>query len=346
WFDAASWYESAGNKEAADKVYGEILEKPLENLENWSTTLLLLTRFPDRTERITGLVKAVLQDPERLKSRDVVAELSRVVQHHSIYLSDEERDMLGRANAIHSYRFDNLKTPEHRLLWAKTHFEHDPRSAYSLFVQHNYDGPEVLDAVKAGLEREWRPHDNQKLSLDSVKPEHLLAVYEQVSLSTKAGIASHLKDSEKLKELSRQYAQEGNLRFSYNLWIEGQADLEDRFFTDVRERLIAEEVESSYVSFSFLNKADTKGYQRVIDLVFEQKPFQAYGLAHAVQDEERLQRTREQLIRVAPERALQQFQEKNDVVGKNAALDALARKYEIPRAQMEFYIGLHKKKPE
>ncbi|MBI2125470.1 hypothetical protein HYU08_02850 [Candidatus Woesearchaeota archaeon] len=67
-------------------------------------------RFPDRKEELTGLVKAVLQDPERLKSRDVVAELSRVVQHHSIYLSDEERDMLGRANAIHSYRFDNLKT--------------------------------------------------------------------------------------------------------------------------------------------------------------------------------------------------------------------------------------------
>ncbi|MBI2125468.1 hypothetical protein HYU08_02840 [Candidatus Woesearchaeota archaeon] len=50
------------------------------------------------------------------------------------------------------------------------------------------------------------------------------------------------------------------------------------------------------------------------------------------------------MIRVAPERALQQFQEKNDVVGKNAALDALAQKYEFPRAQVEFYMGLASKK--
>lgn len=266
-------------------------------------------------------------------------DLHKLCEREGLRLPPEDQEKLEEAVVITaSYSPQELK-PEQHLLWAKTHFQEQPSTAYAIFKKQKYEGPEVLEVVKIGLQRQI-PHGGQKIEVQNVVPEHLQAVYAEMPLEQQVDIAYHLKDNPELLRLSRTYQVQDRLERAYELWVHGDGDLRDELFRALRARLIETKLQEKHgSSFSFLHPTDQEGHQQVILAILETRTEKAYELAQQSRQEPLIQRTREVLLQREPERAFDLFQRRNDPEGVTMALTALAQKYEIPLAMVEKYVG-------
>lgn len=336
---AAQHFEDAGEKARALELYEKILENPQEN---WDKAFQAAYKFENRRKRLAGVVQKALSDDQKLKDHRFVQSLHELCKKEYLYLPPEDQAKLEEARVITSATPLEHSTPEQQLLWAKTHVHDSPQTAYLVFKEQKYEGPEILPAVKRGLQQPLREHDNQKLDIRTVTPEHLRAVYAEMPLELQVNIAYHLKDQPELRRLSKTYLEQGNLNRAYQLWVHGDGDLHDWSFRELRARLIEAGLQERYGSSSFsffLHPTDQEGYQKVVGAILDTRPETAYELAQQSRQEPLIQRTREVLLQRGPERAFDLFQRRNDPEGVTMALQTLAQKYELPLATVEKYVG-------
>jgi len=281
------------------------------------------------------LIKVARSDPEHEESRLKKIILNCGTDHglrtleafelykkHNVTLTDEEKESLHEkiAKQVRGYEIEKLspEDPENeklQLLWAKRNTKSDPQTAYAIFVRQDFNGSQIMSAVRSGLEMERYNNEGRVLNVNRINENHLRRVYKLKSTSPKikARIASHLKDMDGLQELSRQARDNGDFDTAYRLWVEGDGDLDSGYIGDIRAQIIAD-MEKVYLSTHFLDGSDLVGKIQVYDILMGQEDGEGvddlrkiHDLALDIGDEERTQRVREAMVGVSPTWALETF---------------------------------------
>jgi len=353
-YDSAFYHFSkADDNEGIGNLFDTILDT---EREDYFRDLLEKIAFSDSTqvdERLKrmdrGLKRLVLSSisgEEDVPSPLVAFQLSK---KHNIVLSPEEEKALQKRAAESAGRYDLeqifSQNPEARLLWAKKHAGDEPKTAYNIFTQQEFDGTQVITAVRSGLSLESYQNKDRALEISDVSKPHLRRVYSSTSFDVKVGIASYLQDSKKLQELSRQAHKKGDLGGAYHLWVNGGGDLDGDYIGGIRTALIKDDLGDSFRSMSFLDSSDTKGMVEAYDTLMKTRKGErkdnlghAYGLALNLGDEDRIQRTREAMVTISPNWAIRSFKNQtgggDDSRGLDYVLGIIASEYNVDQKEL------------
>ncbi len=360
---AYRYFVKADDRDAIDLLYQTLFNKirlgGVDEAKEVDINLLIsmaefnLEKAPERVEQV---VSALLSRPELLPERwdnRTATQVYELARKYKIPLPPQDKRTLMTvlAKGLAEWDLERLKDPELSLLWAQHHAEKCPSKAYAIFLKQNYEGEEVLTAVKSGL-----TGSQYKLELTAIRKKDLEAAYSSLPLGVRVAIAADLKDQEKLRELSRELVKKSSpndyhaLTAAYRLWLEGNGKKDDPYFINLRTTLIEKElsgVNPSFPfgpSFTFLDRDDQAGQREAFALVLERFPVSAYNLAARIEDETLLQQARQGIVARNPVQALRYFQGEGtsriekDSVGLELALTALEQKYKIPRQRIEQYL--------
>jgi len=301
-------------------------------------------KAPERAEQIVSalLQKLGLADTWN-KAAQYIYDLTKKYQ---VALSPQDRltVMTTLAQIITEWGQKRMEDPELSLLWAQLRAKEFPSKAYAIFQKQNYRGPEVLTAVKSGLELHQGYY---LLKPNAIRNEDLQAVYPTMSLEIQVDIARHWKDQERLRELSKKFPAKVSdfwkgysfLTVAYSLWLEGNGEKDDPHFRHMRTALIEKELSGTHPSFAFLGPDDQVGRREAFNKALNVSPATAYKLALSIEDETMLQQARQGVVARNPVEAFRYFQGvEKDPVGIQLALAALEQVYKIPRSRIEQYL--------
>lgn len=345
--EAYRCFKAAEDDASIDTLYALLLEK---KKGHYLFDLLLLTaqhskeKERERVEQVLQKVLPLLPDNGKNALFHPFShagkELYALQKKFKFPLSVREQQLL-QADAIRrmsSYAVKECDDQELKIAWARKNFTDSPGTAYAIFQQTRQTGPEVLKAVRAGLERPWKgDRDQEKLSPQDIKETQLRAVYNSVTLGSKVAIALHLKDNKQLCFLSRTFRAKKEYQQAYSLWVQGHGDLESPYITEIRQQLIDKGIAENYLPIHTFDLGDRPGLLQLYHAVIETKPDVAYGLAKKVQDESLLQRARETVVRQSPAKGLKFFRSENDSTGLEIAVTALAHTFSVPKELVEQY---------
>ncbi len=328
-------YEQASNMVALDGLCKQMMKDPVGNYYP-------LVRHATRDGKVdkktlTKLLKGILSKGgfHRVRDYHIGENMYQLYRENDLRLGKKEERKIRElaADEMYSSPVGDSDDDALKLIWAKNETSKHPRSAYVLFRELNYDGPEVAEAVIAGLQRN-RYDDMQKLKVDKVQRSDLETVYSRVTLNVKESIARHLENEGELRKLSTQFEEKGQLKRAYHLWIAGKGDLDSRYITDIREKIVRDVIEGGsdhYISTHFLDREDHPGYTQVYDLIIDRYPTHAYELARTIDDDSRIELAREGMMHRSLESAFRTFRNNKDGHGEQLALARISEKYGLSK---------------
>lgn len=360
------FHKIAGKRALDEKEYGDalrhftaikdtasiatIFEQTMANQDS-SLGLLESIALSDQAQREARLQQIVQYclavNPNVSRREGEAVEVFEMVRKQGIVLSDEQKAVLHAriAKEARTYDFDNKKIgkdPTLLLMWAKEHATTDPRHAYEIFKEQGFEGDEVLQAVREGLALEHYKNEHRVLEPYQVTELHLRRVYESAPFKVQVRIACHLRDKQKLQDLSRRAKKRGKFEDAYRFWVSGEGDMNGKYITAIRERLIRDAMKNDhdYMNMSFLADNDREGHIRAFDALMAQTENDkrhlevAHGLAFKMGDEERTQRARERMFACSPEWALGCFGRKSrsdarDEKGINYVINTIASQHGV-----------------
>ncbi len=351
--DAAGYFRKSNNQDALNSLQEKLMEKPAEHFD---LLVKLVSASPEgRTERLTELVRGVLQQPAD-RNEDQFYKLCILWKRQQLPLERGEVQQIKERLASSSsypdperlsyygfYHYEERQ--EIALLWAKKKATEDPTRAYFIFRNEKYDGPEVLTAVRSGLERALKrgERDSEAISnLNAVEKEHLRALLPTVPRELQAILAEHLGEDELLLTLSKEYAAENDTQNAYKLWIRGGGDQHDPYLTDLRQKLIEQEFgKEGNPSTLFLEREDGVGQRMVYDRLIIKFPKDAYEIAQHLDDQQLLEQARWGIVEQDPFRAVRFFRfntGQSDNRGIELAARKIAEKYAVPAETVLGYL--------
>jgi len=137
-------YINADNREKADEVYQSVIDK-----EDIDSKWLVDVSTADKTkvgERVRHLIKENMISARKAQF---------LVQTHKITLSDKERSqlevVLSRELNWHEIEKQFHFRRDLQLEWAKHSATEEPGQAYTIMKNQGYEGPELMQAIEAGL---------------------------------------------------------------------------------------------------------------------------------------------------------------------------------------------------
>ena len=344
--EAYRYFKAAEDDAGIDMLYALLLKK--EKISDLFDLLLLTAQHSKEKERerveqvlrkvlplLPGNGKDALFHPYSHAGKGLYA----LQKKFKFPLSAREQQFLQDdvIRRMSSYDAKECDDPGLKIAWARKNFTDSPGTAYAIFQQTRQTGPEVLKAVRAGLERHWNGGDQEKLRPEDITETQLRAVYDRVTLGSKVAIALHLKDDEQLYRLSRTFRAKQEYQQAYSLWVQGHGDLESPYITEIRQQMIDQGIAKDYLPIHTFDPEDRPGLLQLYHAVIETKPDVAYGLAKKVQDESLLQRARETVVRQSPAKGLNLFASEKDSTGLDLAVTALAHKFSVPKELVEQY---------
>lgn len=327
---------------------GEVFEAILASADIRSSGELLeqiALRDPaQRDMRLKKIVLSSISDEEKGLNPLVALKLSK---KHNVVLSPKEKVALQERVAESTSRYDvesKLSDDlEERLLWAKKHSEEEPRAAYGIFTQQGFDGASVITAIQAGLNTNYQ-NKERALETSEVSETHLKRAYKTAPFDVKVKIASYLKDSDELQKLSRQAQENGDLNSAYHLWVNGGGSLMGEYIDGIRTALINECIENNLGIPSFLERSDKRGIAEAYDTLMQTNKGKrtenirhAYEIALDLDDEEMVQRAREEIVAISPEWAIRNFTSQtrgNDEKGLDYVLGVVAIQHGVERVEL------------
>ncbi len=313
-----------------------------------SGELLERIALSDPSQKDERLKRVVLSSISEEKGLNPLAAF-QLYKKHCVDLSSDEIEALRGKVAEKASRYDIERKfandPEERLLWAKKHTKDEPRLAYSIFRQQKLGGMQVIAAVKAGLSLEMYQNEERALSPSEVSETHLRRAYKSAPFDVKIKIASHLKDSEELRALSRQAHENGKLDTAYRLWVAGEGNLDEGYIDGIRTALIADGIENHFGYMTALDRSDKKGMAEAYDTLMSTDKGrrtdnlrQAYEIALDLRNEERIQRAREEIVAISPEWAIRNFTSQtrgNDERGLDYVLGVVSSQHGIEQGELK-----------
>jgi len=325
----------------ADSING-VFDAALDIQDRHSSRTLLeeiaLSDSSQKDERLRRIVLKSISEKDRFNPLAIF----ELANKHGVKLSYEEKAKLQKRLADSLSRYDVEKKlgdhPDEKLLWAKRHAKDEPRAAYKIFTQQGYDGTPVVAAVQSGLSMERYKNEERALKASSVSETHLRRAYQTASFDVKVQIASHLKETKGLQELSKQAHESGDLKTAYRLWVAGGGNLGNDYITEIRTALIKDGIENRFGYMHDIDGSDTKGMVMAYDTLMEtdkgKRPDnlrEAYEIAITLEDEDRTQKAREAMIAINPKWAIWNFASPRggikDETGLDYALGFVASKY-------------------
>ena len=296
------------------------------------------------------VVDTALEDPEKKQERlkRVITRFSserplqcfQLYQDHNVDLESTELKKL-RDNVTENaeeYHFGSdreLKDAdlELKLAWAKKHADDNPKAAYRIFCQQDYQGTQLMRSVIAGLQMERHNNEHRSLSFRGINEDHLEIAYGIAPFGLRVSIAYHQQDSKRLKQLSKESSPE-NRNQAYRMWFDAFGDPDDSHIQRLRIEIIEEGVESGFIS---LHHSDQKGNELAYKAVIDSNPKDvrwAYKFATDSGNISLVQRAREEFIKLYPARAIETFQSAQDSVGVDYAIKVIAEKHNTNQGQL------------
>jgi len=349
-------YDSAFNhlSEIGDiEGIGQVFEATLEDRDRWhSGELLEKILLSDDSRKDERLKRIVLSSISEKSGLDPLVAFELYKKYGNDLSSQEAKTLQVKlveslAESASGYDINRIfiDNPEVRLLWAEKHAKDEPRVAYSIFRQQEFDGTSVIVAVQEGLSLGSYQNEERALSTSEVAEAHLRRAYETASFDIRVKIASHLKDSGELQRLSKQAQENGALSLAYRLWVTGGGSLEGKYIDRIRTSLIADGINNRFGSMNFLEKSDARGFAEAYDTLMQtDKGVRtdnlrlAYEIALDLRDEERVQRAREEIVATNIEWAIHKFTSGirgNDDKGLDYVLGIVASQHRVEQRELK-----------
>jgi len=341
-------FTKVGDNDGIGDVFEAVLA--IEDVHfHYSGELLEKIALSDPTQKNERLERIVLSSISGKKGGLRLRPLAsfELFKKHEVELSPGDKETFQRKVVESASRYDVQKfseDPEMGLLWAKKHAKDEPKTAYLIFTQQEFNGAQVIAAVRAGLELESYQNKERVLETQEVNEPHLRKAYKSASFDVKVRIASHLKDSKKLKELSRQAYRKSDLGRAYSLWVAGKGDLNGDYIGGIRTALITDGVKDNHGYMTFLDNSDSVGMAEAHDTLMKTDKGErtsnlgsAYEIALKLEDEGRTQRTREEIVAINPAWAVRSFTNETrgeDREGLNYVLGVVATEHGVNREDL------------
>jgi len=345
YYSAFHHFSEIGDNAGVDRIFETTLNKSSGDL----LEKIALSDPAQKDERLKRMVLSSISETEGGLNPLAAFELYK---KYNVSLSAEEKSTLQErvAESTDSWDVDRKlsRNPEERLLWAKKHARDEPKTAYKIFTEQEFNGAPVIKAVKAGLSLKSYQNEEKTLGTSEISESHLRKAYKTASFDVKVQIASHLKDSDKLQELSGQAHKRKDLDKAYRLWIAGKGNLDGDYIDGVRTGLIENAVETRYGSMHFLDSSDTKGMIEAYTTLMETDKgkrrnnlSEAYEIALNLGDEDRTQRVREEIVAISPESAICDFTNKtrgNDEKGLDYVVRVVASEHGVDSGELRRFV--------
>ena len=270
----------------------------------------------------------------KIESEDVL-ELERLAVLH-----------VDKFNLIIQREGRNIYAPL-RLKWAQARWKEDPLFAYSLFIQLNYDGKEVVTCAKTAFEKMYSKDSSvRREDRIGIRDYHIDAFYDDLSkkdLTLRKIAARDSRDKSKLAKLARSSETRKDYKEAYDLAFEAGLGENDALVERARAQLYSESINEARkrsdrgrISFYWLKKEDRVGHEFVYDRVIRRRPGTAFTIAKAINDEPRMERSRAAILeKHEPKEALRFFSDEvKDRSGYERALGLLATQYGTTQAEL------------
>ncbi len=344
-------FKKINDKKSAEYLYKELSDNfSLKNLE-------LLLDFTNNFEYGKKKIEKENIIRKTLSFENIPENIGKLIYYiinsESILIASEQRDRINDivAKNMESYEIDKGKHPDLELKWAKFNFRKDPELAYKLFLEHNYNGNEIIDCAEIIVDRIVNINNvSERMNVNNFKKEHLEKVYSKSKhIKVREFLAKNLDDKVELKRLSNIYLKY-NPEHAYHLIVDsGDANEENKVFMDLVSRFTKDTIKKaqsnlgSFISCSWLDYKDNVGYKFVFNNILDFYTKKAYELALDWKDLESVSKAREVLLsKASPEDNLKFFKYKKDEIGYNKVLNLLSEKYSLPVDDVKSLVDIKK----
>jgi metal-responsive CopG/Arc/MetJ family transcriptional regulator len=362
-------FRRAEDKEAIRELY-EQFEKKFK-LEDIEFLITMAGHNDDRDTRLKGIVTKAIPLLGRKKSdkQKLGLMLYRVVKDRGLVLSAQDTEQLEKLAVKGISRYDLESTADRykpnsyqnlKLQWAKTHWESEPIEAYKIFMGSEYDGKEVVPCAQKAFSTMNPEKGEYKGDKTTIKKEHLEVIFKRMpetDYRSRELVARILEYKDEFLRLGKIHAKshEKDCQINaYRLLTAGGMGFDDPLVDKIRRELIATEFEKArkesygWPSFFWLDRNDHLGYEQAYDVYLNgigniSWLSRAYELAAGKGDIKRVEQARKEILgKTNLTDSIRFFKEAGDRIGYDVALDALAKRYEVPAAEVQTLLDLEK----